>query len=81
MSLRNLSRPLRQARSGKRFNSSTPSSSSSSSRNPQVQKAMEGAQKAFNQSAATVQRMAGPVGERVGSALGGEQGVTLGESG
>ncbi|OCF31908.1 F-type H+-transporting ATPase subunit G [Kwoniella heveanensis CBS 569] len=60
---------------GRRFNSSSSSSSSSSSgsplNNPNVQKAVEGAQKAYAQSAATVKKVAGPLGERVGSALGG----------
>ncbi|WVW80350.1 hypothetical protein I302_102330 [Kwoniella bestiolae CBS 10118] len=58
---------------GRRFNSSSSSSSSSSSplNNPNVQKAVEGAQKAYTQTAATVKKVAGPLGERVGSALGG----------
>ncbi|KAK8865683.1 hypothetical protein IAR55_000828 [Kwoniella newhampshirensis] len=53
---------------GRRFNSS--SSSSSPLNNPNVQKAVEGAQKAYAQSAATVKRVAGPLGERVGGLLG-----------
>ncbi|ORY24669.1 mitochondrial ATP synthase g subunit-domain-containing protein [Naematelia encephala] len=52
---------------GRRFNST----SSSPASNPQVQKALEAAQKAYHQTSATVKRVAGPVGDRLGSALGG----------
>jgi len=47
---------------GRRMNSSSA---------PQVQKAVEAASKAYAQSAATVKRVAGPVGEKIGGALGG----------
>lgn len=51
----------------RRFNStSTPS------QNPQVQKAVEGAQRVYQQGADAVKRVAGPVGDRVAGALGGE---------
>ncbi|WRT65901.1 uncharacterized protein IL334_002852 [Kwoniella shivajii] len=56
---------------GRRFNSSSSSSTSSPLNNPNVQKAVEGAQKAYTQTAATVKKVAGPLGDRVGSALGG----------
>ncbi|WVR05648.1 hypothetical protein IAU60_002670 [Kwoniella sp. DSM 27419] len=56
---------------GRRYNSSSSSSSPSPLNNPNVQKAVEGAQKAYAQGAATVKKVAGPLGERVGSALGG----------
>jgi hypothetical protein len=46
-------------------------SSSAPQVNPQVQKAVEAASKAYAQSAATVKRVAGPVGEKIGGALGG----------
>jgi F-type H+-transporting ATPase subunit g len=46
------------------------SQSSSPLQNPNVQKAVEGAQKAYEQGAATVKRVAGPLGARVGNALG-----------
>ena len=87
MSLRQLARPARQIRSyGRRYNSSTPSSSSSSSttssiaKNPQVQRAMDSAQKLASSSAATVQRVAGPLGDRVGSALGSESLIPMSPS-
>lgn len=51
---------------GRRMNSS-----SAPQVNPQVQKAVEAASKAYAQSAATVKRVAGPVGEKIGGALGG----------
>ncbi|KAL7423682.1 hypothetical protein Q5752_001264 [Cryptotrichosporon argae] len=38
--------------------------------NPQVQRAVDGASKAYEQGAAAVRRVAGPVGDRVGSMLG-----------
>jgi hypothetical protein len=65
--MRSIIRPARAI--GRRFNST---SSSSSTSNPQVQKAVEGAQKAYQQSAAVVSRVAGPVGQRITSALGSE---------
>ena len=50
------------------------SSSSSSTPNPaqneQVQKAVEQAQKYYSQGSAAVQKFAGPVGDKVGAALG-----------
>jgi hypothetical protein len=52
---------------GRRMNSS-----SAPQVNPQVQKAVEAASKAYAQSAATVKRVAGPVGEKIGGALGGK---------
>lgn len=52
---------------GRRLNSS-----SAPQVNPQVQKAVESASRAYNQGAATIKRVAGPVGERIGSAMGGE---------
>ncbi|WVQ85297.1 hypothetical protein IAT38_007462 [Cryptococcus sp. DSM 104549] len=53
---------------GRRLNST---SAQSPLDNPNVKKAVEGAQKAYAQGAATVKRVAGPLGERVGGALGG----------
>ncbi|KAK4683774.1 F-type H+-transporting ATPase subunit g, partial [Tremellales sp. Uapishka_1] len=52
---------------GRRFNSTT----SSPLDHPQVKKAVEASQKAYQQSAETVKRVAGPLGERVGGMLGG----------
>lgn len=52
---------------GRRLNSS-----SAPQVNPQVQKAVESASRAYAQGAAHVKRVAGPVGERIGSAMGGE---------
>jgi len=46
-------------------------SSSAPQVNPQVQKAVEAASKAYNTGAAHVKRVAGPVGEKLGGALGG----------
>ncbi|GFZ43293.1 hypothetical protein JCM24511_01012 [Saitozyma sp. JCM 24511] len=67
--MRSALRPtLRAARAVARRNAS--SQSSSPLDNPNVQKAVEGAQKAYEQGAATVRRVAGPIGDRVGSALG-----------
>ncbi|EIW72864.1 hypothetical protein TREMEDRAFT_42037 [Tremella mesenterica DSM 1558] len=54
--------PFRLA--GRRYASSSPLT------NPQVQRALELASTAAQQTAATVQRVSGPVGARVGSALG-----------
>jgi F-type H+-transporting ATPase subunit g len=51
---------------GRRMNSS-----SAPQVNPQVQKAVEAASKAYNTGAAHVKRVAGPVGEKLGGALGG----------
>ncbi|ODO07298.1 F-type H+-transporting ATPase subunit G [Cryptococcus wingfieldii CBS 7118] len=48
---------------GKRFNST-------SAQNPNVQKAVESANKAYAQTAATVKKVAGPVGEKIGASLG-----------
>ena len=48
------------------------SSTPSPSQNPQVQKAVEGAQRVYQQGTDTVKRLAGPLGERVGNALGGQ---------
>lgn len=56
---------------GLRFNSSSSSSAPNPAQNPQVQKAVENAQKVLAQTSATVRRVAGPVGDKVGSALGG----------
>jgi len=71
--MRSAIRTLRQnAPRGARFNSS-----SSSAPNPQVQKAVENAQKAFAQTQAAVSKVAGPVGQKVGNALGGECGMAL----
>jgi F-type H+-transporting ATPase subunit g len=54
-------------------------SSSSSTPNPvqneQVQKAVDQAQKMYSQGSAAVQKFAGPVGDRVGAALGCELGL------
>lgn len=68
--MRQAIRSLRQSTParGVRFNSS----SSSPAPNPQVQKAVENAQKVLAQTSATVRRVAGPVGDKVGSALGGQ---------
>ena len=65
--MRHLLRPLRQT-AGRRFNSSSAGSSS----NPQMQKAVDGAQRAYAQTATTMKKVAGPIGDRVGNALGGE---------
>ena len=48
------------------------SSTPSPSQNPQVQKAVEGAQRVYQQGTDTVKRLAGPLGERVGNTLGGQ---------
>lgn len=54
----------------RRFNStSTPSPM----QNPQVKKAVEGAQRMYQQGADVVKRVAGPVGDRVAGAFGGEK--------
>ncbi|OWZ34505.1 F-type H+-transporting ATPase subunit G [Cryptococcus neoformans AD2-60a] len=60
-----LFRPVRTL--GRRLNSS----SASPQTNPNVQKAVENAQKAYAQTAATLKKAAGPVGEKIGGALGG----------
>lgn len=60
-----LFRPARAL--GRRLNST----SASPQTNPNVQKAVENAQKAYAQTAATLKKAAGPVGEKIGSALGG----------
>ena len=67
--MRAATRPvLRSVRAaGRRANSS---SAPNPVQNEQVQKAVEQAQKAYAQGAAAVSRFAGPVGDRVGSALG-----------
>jgi F-type H+-transporting ATPase subunit g len=46
--------------------------SSKAIENPQVKQAVEQASALYNQGAAAVQRVAGPVGDKVGSLLGGE---------
>jgi F-type H+-transporting ATPase subunit g len=51
-------------------------SSSAPQVNPQVQKAVEAASKAYNTGAAHVKRVAGPVGEKLGGALGGRSPCT-----
>ncbi|KAK1927887.1 mitochondrial ATP synthase g subunit-domain-containing protein [Papiliotrema laurentii] len=67
--MRSVLQSLRQSGlRGVRFNSS---SSSNPAQNPQVQKAVENAQKALAQTSAAVRRVAGPVGDKVGNALGG----------
>ena len=68
--MRAVTRPvLRSVRAaGRRANSS--SSAPNPVQNEQVQKAVEQAQKVYAQGSAAVQKFAGPVGDRVGSALG-----------
>lgn len=52
----------------RRANSSTPPIQ----QNEQVKKAVESAQKVYDSGAATLKRVAGPVGERVNNSVGGE---------
>nr|ODO02713.1 phenylalanine-tRNA ligase, beta subunit [Cryptococcus depauperatus CBS 7855] len=59
---------LRTARvAGRRLNST----STNPANNPNVQKAVESAQKAYASTATTVKKITGPVGEKIGGALGG----------
>lgn len=72
--MRQAIRSLRQSTParGVRFNSSSSSSAPNPAQNPQVQKAVDNAQNVLAQTSATVRRVAGPVGDKLCSALGGQ---------